>query len=208
MQKHIVLLEDMKKETEISEVKKKIDQLSEEKNAIMRMIDEIEEHKKEAFFEAFNKISDNFKKMFSYINIGQGYLLLDKPNEPFDSGLYIKIRHGNHDYPLDALSGGEIAIVSLMFIFALQFFKPAPFYILDEVDAALDKENSKRMVQLIKQMSKDSQFIVVSHNDTVIANSDIVYGVTKVDNASKVVAVKLEGLKEGEEITKTNKLVS
>jgi len=197
-----------KKETEISEVKKKIDQLSEEKNAIMRMIDEIEEHKKEAFFEAFNKISDNFKKMFSYINIGQGYLLLDKPNEPFDSGLYIKIRHGNHDYPLDALSGGEIAIVSLMFIFALQFFKPAPFYILDEVDAALDKENSKRMVQLIKQMSKDSQFIVVSHNDTVIANSDIVYGVTKVDNASKVVAVKLEGLKEGEEITKTNKLVS
>ncbi len=197
-----------KKEAEINEVKQKIDKLSEERNAIMKMIDEIEERKKDAFFEAFNRVSDNFKKMFSYINIGQGYLLLDKPNEPFESGLYIKIRHGNHEYPLDALSGGEISIVSLMFIFALQFFKPAPFYILDEVDAALDKENSKRMVQLIKQMSKDSQFIVVSHNDTVIANSDIVYGVTKVDNASKVVAVKLEGLEEGKEMAKTNKLVS
>ena len=199
-----------KKEAEISEVKKKIDQLNEERNAIMKMMDEIEERKKEVFFEAFNKINDNFKKMFSYVNIGQGYLLLDKPNEPFESGLYIKIRHGNHEYPLDSLSGGEITLISLMFIFALQFFKPAPFYVLDEIDAALDKENSKRMVELIKQMSKDSQFIVVSHNDTVIANSDVVYGVTKSGNASKVVAVKLEGIEMGKETAESgvNKIVS
>ncbi|MEM2909047.1 MAG: chromosome segregation SMC family protein [Candidatus Bilamarchaeaceae archaeon] len=180
-----------KKEEEINEVKRKINQLSEERNAILKMIDEIEERKKEAFFDAYNKISDNFKKMFAHINIGQGYLVLDKPNEPFDSGLYIRIKKGDHEYSLDSLSGGETTLVSLMFVFALQFFKPAPFYILDEVDAALDKENSRRMIKLIKEMSKDSQFMIVSHNDTVISNADVVFGVTKVGDASKLVGVKL-----------------
>jgi chromosome segregation protein len=183
-----------KKEEEIGEVKDRMSKLSEERNAIMKMIDEIEERKKESFFDAFNRISENFKKMFSHISIGNGYLVLDKPNEPFDSGLYIRIKRGEHDYSLDSLSGGETTLVSLMFIFALQFFKPSPFYILDEVDAALDKENSKRMIQLIHQMSKDSQFIIVSHNDFVISNSDVVFGVTKTDTTSKLVGVKMDML--------------
>ncbi|MEM4330103.1 MAG: chromosome segregation SMC family protein [Candidatus Bilamarchaeaceae archaeon] len=183
-----------KKEAEIKEVKEKIDQLTQERDAIIKMINEIEEHKKEAFFEAFNKISDNFKKIFSYVNIGTGYLMLDKPNDPFESGLYIRMKRGNHEYALDSLSGGERTLVSLIFIFALQLFKPAPFYVLDEVDAALDRENSKRMAELIKQMSKDSQFIVVSHNETLIANADVVFGVTKVGDTSEVAAVKLEGI--------------
>ncbi|MFH1222490.1 MAG: chromosome segregation SMC family protein [Candidatus Micrarchaeota archaeon] len=181
-----------KKEAEIKEVKDKIDQLAGERGAIMKMIDEIEERKKEAFFEAFNNISENFRKMFSHINIGQGHLQLDKPNEPFTSGMYIRIRKDNHEYSLDALSGGETTLVSLMFIFALQLFKPSPFYILDEVDAALDKENSKRMIKLIRGMTGDSQFMLVSHNDTVISNADVVFGVAKLDNTSKLVGVKLD----------------
>lgn len=183
-----------RKEEEIGEVKQKIDQLSDERNAIIKMIDEIEERKKEAFFEAFEKISDSFKKMFTYINIGEGYLMMDKPNSPFESGMYIRIKKDGHDYSMDSLSGGETTLVSLMFIFALQMYKPSPFYILDEVDAALDKENSKRMIQLIREMSKQSQFVIVSHNDAVISKADVVFGVTKKDNASRLVGVKMDAI--------------
>ncbi len=181
-----------KKKAEIEEVTEKIARLSEERKAILKMIDEIEERKKEAFFEAFYAVSENFKKMFEYVNLGEGYLALDKPNEPFESGLHIKIRKGGHDYSIDALSGGEITLVALMFIFALQFFKPSPFYILDEVDAALDKPNSKNLADLIKNMSDKSQFLLVSHNDTVVSMADVVFGVTRTDKVSKVVGLKLK----------------
>lgn len=156
------------------------------------MIAEIEEHKKEAFFDTFQAVSDNFSGMFRHINIGDGHLYLDKPATPFESGLFIKIRKSNRDYSLDALSGGEKTLVALMFIFALQFFKPAPFYILDEVDAALDKPNSRNLADLISRMTGDSQFIVVSHNDTVMSSADSVVGVAKVGTASRLVGVKLK----------------
>lgn len=181
-----------KKKAEIEEVTEKIGQLSEERKAILKMIDEIEERKKEAFFEAFYAISENFKKMFEYVNIGEGYLALDNPNEPFESGLHIKIRKGGNEYSIDALSGGEITLVALMFIFALQFFKPSPFYILDEVDAALDKPNSRNLADLIKNMSDKSQFLLVSHNDMVVSMADIVFGVTRADKVSKVVGIRLK----------------
>jgi len=180
-----------KKKAEIEELDERLGELSGERKAILRMIDEIEERKKEAFFEAFYAVGENFKKMFQYVNIGEGYLALDRPNEPFESGLHIKIRKGTHDYSLDALSGGEITLVALMFIFALQFYKPSPFYILDEVDAALDKPNSRNLADLIRNMSEKSQFLLVSHNDNVISMADIVFGVTKTDKASKVVGLKL-----------------
>jgi len=181
-----------KKKAEIEEITEKLDRLSEERKAILKMIDEIEERKKEAFFEAFYAVGENFKKMFQYVNMGEGYLSLDKPNEPFESGLHIKIRKGGHDYSIDALSGGEITLVALMFIFALQFFKPSPFYILDEVDAALDKPNSRNLADLIKNMADKSQFILVSHNDNVISMADIVLGVTRADKVSKLVGIKLK----------------
>ncbi len=182
-----------KKKAEIEGVEDKIKQLDNERIAIHTMIEEIEEHKKAAFFETFKAVSDNFTKMFKHVpQIGEGHLSLDKPNEPFESGLFIKLRRNNKDYSLEALSGGEKTLVAMMFIFALQFFKPSPFYILDEVDAALDKQNSKNLAQLISQMGKDSQFIVVSHNDAIMAGSDSVIGVAKSEGLSKLVGIKLK----------------
>ena len=181
-----------KRKAEITEAEERIAKLDDERQAIMSMIAEIEEHKKEAFFETFEAVSDNFSKMFKHINIGDGHLYLDKPATPFESGLFIKIRRHNMEYSLDALSGGEKTLVALMFIFALQFFKPAPFYILDEVDAALDKPNSKNLAELVYKMTGDSQFILVSHNDTVMSNADSVIGVAKADGTSKLVGVKLK----------------
>ncbi len=181
-----------KKREEIDGVEEKITQLDKEREAILLMINEIEVHKKEAFFEAYEAISDNFKNMFKYVNVGQGHLYLNNPQEPFESGLFIKLRRNNTDHSLDALSGGEKTVVALMFIFALQLFRPSPFYILDEVDAALDKPNSKNLSDLVGTMSEHSQFILVSHNDIVMANSDSVIGVTKTGDISKLVGIKLK----------------
>jgi chromosome segregation protein len=182
-----------KKKAEIEGVGEKITKLEEERKAILEMISEIEQHKKDAYFKTFYEVSENFKKMFSYLNIGEGYLYMDKPNDPFESGLFIKIKRNGKEHSIDSLSGGENSLVALMFIFAMQYFKPSPFYILDEVDAALDKENSKNLAKLISGMAKDTQFILVSHNDVVMSNADTVLGVTKVDEVSKLVGVKLEG---------------
>ncbi len=181
-----------KKKAEIDEVEERIKKLDLEREAIMAMINEIEEHKKDSFFETFQAVSDNFSKMFQYIQIGQGHLYLDKPATPFESGMFIKIRRNNKDYSLDALSGGERTLVALMFIFAMQLFKPSPFYILDEVDSALDKPNSQNLAELIHKMANNSQFIVVSHNDIIMSGSDSVIGVAKVGGTSKLVGVKLK----------------
>ncbi len=180
-----------KKNKEIEEVEEKIQKLGEERKAVLSMISEIEEHKKEAFFETFYAVNENFSRLFKHLNIGEGHLALDKPNTPFESGLQIKIRRNNREHSLNSLSGGETTLVALMFIFAMQLFKPSPFYILDEVDAALDKQNSKNLVKLISSMSKDSQFIIISHNDMVMSGADTVLGVAKVGGVSKLVGVKI-----------------
>lgn len=181
-----------RKKAEIEEAEGKIGQLDRERGAICAMISEIDEHKKEAFFETFQAVSDNFTRMFDYVNVGQGHLYLSDPAAPFESGLFIKLRRNNQDHSLDALSGGEKTLVALMFIFALQHVKPAPFYILDEVDAALDRPNSSNLADLVSKMSRESQFILVSHNDTVMSHSDSVIGVTKTGGVSKLVGIKLK----------------
>jgi chromosome segregation protein len=181
-----------KKKAEMDEIETRISTLNTEREAIMSMIAEIDDRKKEAFTQTYRVVSSNFSNMFKYVDVGEGHLYMDKPTTPFESGLFIKLRRNNKDYSLDALSGGEKTLVALMFIFALQLFKPAPFYILDEIDAALDKANSKRLSELISRMANDSQFIVVSHNDTVMSSSESVIGVSKTGGASRVVGVKLK----------------
>ena len=90
------------------------------------------------------------------------------------------------------MSGGEKVITALSFIFAIQEYDPAPFYILDEVDAALDKDNSLTLAKLIKSSSRKAQFIMISHNDDVYSNSDNLYGVSINPNGiSQVVGIKL-----------------
>jgi len=81
----------------------------------------------------------------------------------------------------------------LAFLFSVQKYKPAPFYILDEVDAALDKENSKKIAELIKSLSKEEQFLVITHNEQTIKYGDIVYGVTMETGESKILGLEMPG---------------
>jgi chromosome segregation protein len=92
---------------------------------------------------------------------------------------------------LDLMSGGEKSLTALAFIFAIQKYRAAPFYVLDEVDAALDKENSQKVAELIKALSRDEQFILITHNDQTIKYGDRVYGMTMDRGESKILGIEL-----------------
>ncbi|MEM4634022.1 MAG: hypothetical protein QW275_02610, partial [Candidatus Anstonellaceae archaeon] len=183
------LYEEKKKD--IEEIKGRVNSLEMEKNAVISMMDEIESKKRAIFMSTFTSINDNFKRLFSYAFKGEGTLVLEQPSNPFDSGLLVKVRDDGHDKYLDSMSGGEKSLLAIIFIFAIQMYKAAPFYILDEADAALDKENSRKLAELIKQMSGKTQFIVVTHNDTVLSHADVALGVTRTEEGSKIVGVQL-----------------
>ncbi|MBM3229666.1 hypothetical protein FJZ26_04510, partial [Candidatus Parvarchaeota archaeon] len=187
------LYEEKKKD--IEEVKGKLDRLADEKSAVFAMIEEIESKKHAIFMDTFRAVSDNFKKIFGYIFKGDGMLVLEKPSDPFNGGLSIKINEGGKERYIESMSGGEKALLAIIFIFAIQTHKPSAFYILDEADAALDKENSKKLAQLLRQMSATTQFIVVTHNDAVLSGADVVLGVSKTQDGSQMVGIELTGRK-------------
>jgi chromosome segregation protein len=177
---------------EVLDVRQKLSKLDEEKLAIMDLIQKIEVKRTNFFMNCFNELNKNFSKMFLELFSGFGQLSLSNPENPLESGLIIESKHkGAAMKNIDAMSGGEKTLTALAFLFAIQLYEPSPFYIFDEVDAALDKENSSKMVNVIKEMSKKSQFIVVTHNDPLIQNASQIIGVALNKQKSSVVGLKL-----------------
>lgn len=179
------------KKQEIEEIKERVEKLKDERLAVLTMIEEIDSKKKKIFMETFYKVNDKFKDLFGYVFDCEGLLVLDKPNEPFESGLQIRVKKGNKNKYLDSMSGGEKSLLALLFIFSIQMTKPSPFYLLDEAEAALDKENSRKMAELIKKLSKTTQFFVITHNDEVLKSADVALGVTMTDKGSQVLGIEL-----------------
>ncbi len=173
-----------KVKNDFDEISWKVDKLSDEKKSIMQVIDEIEKKKLNSFMETFDKLNNNFKSIFERISEKMSAeLVLDNPEEPFDGGVNIHVtekskegKPGKRLY-LGSLSGGQKTLVALAFIFAVQEFEPAPFYLLDEIDAALDKVNSKKVADLLDEYAKKTQIIIISHNDEIISSSESIYGV-------------------------------
>jgi len=181
-------------EKEYNSLLGKKDTLSKEKADVLALMDEIEGKKKELFMKTFNATNENFKKIFSALsNKGDAYLDLENPENPFEEGVRIKVKiTGMKFLDIRSLSGGEKTMTALAFIFAMQEHDPASFYILDEVDAALDKHNSERLANLIKKYSEKAQYVIISHNDNVISSADILYGVSmQEEGVSKVVSLKI-----------------
>ncbi|MCD6367637.1 MAG: AAA family ATPase [Candidatus Aenigmarchaeota archaeon] len=173
------------------DLKKKVERIEKEKESILKIAESIENKRREAFMNAFNKINENFQNIFKELNGGEAHLELEDPND-IRSGLLIKARPlGKKTLSIDSMSGGEKTITALAFLFGVQMFKPAPFYILDEADAALDSVNTKKVAELLKRQSKKAQFIVISHNDITLRYADQVYGISMEDGVSKVMAIKL-----------------
>ncbi len=179
----------------VDEVLEKLGTLENEKNSILSMISQIESKKLEVFYETFNMVNENFKKLYPIAFGGMASISLDNPKDPFNSGLAVNIKNEKLGSAQVVPSGGERSMIMLMIIFAIQMCKPLSFYIFDEIDTALDKENSKKLSALIKQMSGNSQFIVVSHNDTLISYADTAIGVAKRDGESNVFGVEIVGNK-------------
>jgi chromosome segregation protein len=143
--------------------------------------------------EAFNNVDKHFNQMYSRLSGGEGRLSLTHPETPLESGLVIEAKHeGEKLKNLDSMSGGEKSLTALAFLFAIQLFEPAPFYIFDEADAALDKTNSEKLAKMIREVSNDSQFIAITHNDALIEHSDQIIGVTLNQQKSSVVGLKLK----------------
>ncbi len=190
---------NMKAIQEYEDVKKRLDDLIEKKKTLERerreiveKIKKIEMMKKEAFLSTFNSINEKFKEIVRELADGEGEIYLDK-DDPFQSGLHIRFKpFGKPIQRLEAMSGGEKSLLTLAFIFAIQRHKPAPFYAFDEVDMFLDGVNVGRLAKMIKKLSKDAQFIVVSLRKPMLQEADHVIGVTRGgEEESIVTAIQL-----------------
>ncbi len=171
--------------------KQKYEKILEEKKAVMDMMGQIEMRRKGVFYNCLKQISEHFNKIYNKMTMGSAALTLEDPNN-LESGLMIQVNPpGKKLLNIDMLSGGEKSIVALAFLFAVQEYRPAPFYILDEVDAALDKENTRKISDLIKLLSKEAQFIVITHNDHTIKQGDRVYGCTMERGETKILGLEL-----------------
>ncbi|MEK6970438.1 MAG: chromosome segregation SMC family protein [archaeon] len=179
-------------EKDVMEIREKSQKLEEERLAVMDLINGIDIKRTEAFMETFHSISQNFNKLYTGFFNGEAKLELTEPNRPLEAGLLIEARHGTEKSlkNIDSMSGGEKSLTSLAFIFSIQLYEPAPFYFFDEVDAALDMTNSRKVGNLIQEMSKSSQFISITHNDQVVKAADQIIGVAKSNTNSSVIGIR------------------
>ncbi|MBS3123480.1 chromosome segregation protein SMC [Candidatus Woesearchaeota archaeon] len=180
-------------ETEYNKLVEKKDSLDKEKIDVLTMMNEIETKKKENFMRTFDKANENFQRIFANLfKKGKAALYLENPDKPFDDGLSVKVKFaGNRFMDMKSLSGGEKTLTALSFIFAIQEYQPASFYILDEIDAALDKQNSDMLSRLIRSYANNAQYLVISHNDAIISEADTLYGVSMQEGVSKVTSVRI-----------------
>ena len=176
---------------EYEELRKKLDKLLQEKEAITNTAQEIEKKRFDKFMETFNEIREHFSRIYIDMTGGSGGLRLEEENN-IDSGLMIEASPmGKKVLNIDSLSGGEKTITALAFLFSILQHYASPFYVLDEIDAALDKANTKRMINLIKKYSNQTQFVVISHNDFTIQEADKIFGVSMEDGVSKVFGIEM-----------------
>ncbi len=172
--------------------------LSDAKASLLATIQEIDDTAKEKFMSSFTLVRENFIKVFrSLFNEEDSCdLILLDPLHPLESDIDIIAKpKGKRPLSINQLSGGEKTLTATAILFSLYLLKPAPFCIFDEVDAPLDDTNIDKFNNIIREFSKDSQFIIISHNKRTIASTDIIYGVTMVEQGiSRVVAVDLREL--------------
>ncbi|MCK6618450.1 MAG: chromosome segregation protein SMC [Cyclobacteriaceae bacterium] len=174
------------------------DDLFKAKESLLNTITEIEGVASQTFMDAFNQVRDHFKRVFrSLFNEEDDcdIKLLD-PNNPLESEIDIIAKpKGKRPITINQLSGGEKTLTATALLFSMYLLKPAPFCIFDEVDAPLDDANIDKFNNIIRNFSKESQFVIVTHNKRTMTATDVIYGITMVEKGvSKVVPVDLREL--------------
>ena len=175
-----------------NELKTQIETLAKERQQILAKMQGYEDVKKETFMKAYNAINENFSKIFTQLAEGEGTLVLQNPDSPFEGGLTIEAQpRDKKKQKLELMSGGEKSLTALAFVFAIQKYMPAPFYAMDEVDANLDGINVEKLAETIKEQAKHTQFIVVSHRKPMIEAANRTIGVTQKEKGkTRVTGVK------------------
>lgn len=165
-------------------------------SALERAIHKINRTTKERFEETFHLVNDKFSKLFPKLfQGGQAYLKLTDPDNILETGVDIIAQPpGKKLQSISLLSGGEKALTAVSLLFAIFLIKPAPFCLLDEVDAPLDDANVDRYNDIVKEMSERTQFIVITHNKRTMQVTNCLYGITMQEaGVSQLVSVKLDG---------------
>lgn len=166
----------------------KRNQLEEERNSIVKFIEEIAKEKENQFTEAFKKVDDDIRKTFSDITGGNAWLELEDPENIFSGGILLMVQFPSKPArESTSLSGGEKTMAAIVFLLALQSLKPSPFYLMDEVDAHLDAQNTDRLSKILLLRSVNNQIIMVTLKDSTVAKSDLIYGVYPRNGISQVV---------------------
>ncbi len=163
--------------------------------AINQAIKDIESEKLEKFMEVFNSISKDFNRIFGILSPdGRARLELEEPDDPFAAGIHIMANPGGKKIiSMLSLSGGEKSLTALAMIFAIQRYKPAPFYVFDEIDAFLDINNVNKVATLVREMSRQTQIVIISLRAPMIAAAEKIFGVTAgEDRISQIVSVSLD----------------
>ena len=188
-----------------TEMKKRYEFIVEQKNdlvnakeSLMKTIEEVESTANQKFLETFNIVRENFQKVFKslFSEDDSCDLVLEKPENLAETGIDVIARpKGKRPTSLTQLSGGERTLTATALLFAIYLIKPAPFCILDEVDAPLDDANVGKFTNMIRQFSDNSQFIIVTHNKTTMSTVDVIYGITMQEpGVSKLVSVDFRSL--------------
>ena len=168
--------------------------LTKGKNVLLELIKEIDETIHSRFFTAYKAIDENFNKMcMETINNAEGKLILNNPDNFDECGVEIFVKFKNKKrQSLSLLSGGEKSMVAIAFIMGIFMFKPSPFTFLDEIEAALDEKNTRKLIGKLKEFTDKSQFILITHNKDTMRESESIFGVTmnKEIGISKIVPVK------------------
>ena len=183
--------EEMKARYEF--IKTQREDLLQAKESLLTTIDEIDQTARDKFEEAFNQVRQNFVEVFRslFTEDDDCDLILKDGYDPLEADVEIIAKpKGKKPQVIDQLSGGEKTLTAMALLFALYLIKPAPFCILDEVDAPLDDNNIMKFNNMIRRFSDNSQFIIVTHNKRTMSQVDVIYGVTMAEQGiSKVVPV-------------------
>ena len=182
---NMLALEELGKlEKRLEDLVGRLEVLTEERSELLLRIETVATLRQEAFMEAFEAVDIHFREIFASLSEGDGHLQLDNAEDPLEGGLTL-VAHpkGKSVRRLAAMSGGEKSLTALSFLFALQRFRPSPFYALDEVDSFLDGVNVERLAALIARQAEHAQFLVVSHRRPMIGASSRTIGVTQARGA-------------------------
>ncbi|WP_392508422.1 chromosome segregation protein SMC [Naumannella halotolerans] len=172
-----------------------LDDLRKTRADLAEIIDEVDARVQQVFTEAYADVETAFSRVFARLFPGgEGRLVLTDPNDMLTTGIDVEARPpGKKVKRLSLLSGGERSLVAVAFLVALFIARPSPFYILDEVEAALDDTNLGRLLELYEELRENSQLLVITHQKRTMEIADALYGVTmRGDGVSMVISQRLD----------------